>query len=71
MGSNWQPTETAPDNEFVLISDELGDMYVAHSQFGYWYTWIDWIHPDLEIKNVTHWMPLPEAPTQQEVDNGN
>ncbi len=63
MSNNgWMPIESAPSDELVLIADRLGDIFVAHSQFGYWYAWVDFVDPALEIKNPTHWQPLPPPP---------
>ena len=65
----WEPTETAPDDEQVLVAylepffgkytTEIGTGYYD-SESGKWRFHI----PDKEIVGggVTHWMPLPEPP---------
>lgn len=59
--SDWQPIETAPNDTWVLLYDESGDVVCGHSQFGYWYAWFDWVDEGLKL-NPTRWMPLPEPP---------
>jgi len=54
----WQPIETAPSNETVLIGRWDCD--------GGWYAWVGssssgWKIP-LRRDKPTHWMPLPDAP---------
>ena len=62
--SKWKTLESAPEDTFVLIVDHLGDMYVAHNQFGYWYAWGDYINEELEIKTARYWRYLPSPPEE-------
>ena len=60
----WIPvTERLPDeNDVVLITDSLdvGTGYLIH---GY-----GWISPfdDIDMSHVSHWMPLPQPPKEDE-----
>lgn len=60
-GSQWIPvSERMPDDgDKVLCRWEDGWMYV-----GYWLggEWMNSVHSRMNMQNVTHWMPLPEAP---------
>lgn len=65
----WQPIETAPrDNSIILLAgiDDDGNQVVGE---GYWetYSWWDGEHNNPEWSwcweaDPTHWMPLPEPP---------
>lgn len=74
--SNWQPIETAP-KDFSIEFDgwtyrgRVTDVFWAHpddapkghlawcvSEYVINYGWVH-----VEVKGLTHWMPLPEAPT--------
>lgn len=72
MGNSWQPIETAPKDYVEIL------LYGTRGQaVGYWDndedTWITDYRGkgNFDYVIATHWMPLPEAPAQQEVDNGN
>jgi hypothetical protein len=78
MKTNWQPIETAPkDGTFILIY--LGDPWNKVEMARWYDTWNNWqtdILPDYpereEVYGIgscvpTHWMPLPEAPTFDEL----
>lgn len=60
--SDWRPIETAPkDGTHILTYREAGFIAVAaffpHGRS-------EWCCTDgCHLLNVTHWMPLPEAPT--------
>jgi hypothetical protein len=66
---NWQPIETAPKGELVIVAD--GAMIaVAVLHLGTWHFWEGGID-DEENANMnswlpnygpTHWMPLPAPP---------
>lgn len=79
MGSNWQPINSKEANilpvpfEDVLIcfksrgSDEQQVCVGWYESPGIWEGYSPY---DYDRSVATHWMPLPEAPAQQEVDNG-
>lgn len=60
----WQPIETAPDVDVlspVLVYSEGGNYDVAYVG------WHEenkpvWFNGDVALIEVTHWMPLPDAP---------
>lgn len=56
--SAWQPIETAPENERVLV---LRGRWVEVGMFST--TYDEWV----PLANPTHWMPLPEPITGQQV----
>ena len=68
--SEWQPIETAPEDETVLVWAEDGwimcaDLILMSEYGGYDYCdgsrmWVDNDHSLLF--RPTHWMPLPEPP---------
>mgnify|MGYP000849681354 FL=1 len=57
--TTWQPIQTAPkDGQFLLMCNKDFDMRIAHwNGFG-------WDDGDFynNIKDLTHWMPLPPPP---------
>lgn len=63
--SEWQPIETAPDAETILVyvNDPLGKGVhfgcVYRYPDGTFYPRAQGLHGDWKI---THWMPLPEPP---------
>ena len=62
----WQPIETAPENKNVLVfSAPAGEGHEAFFDKGRW--WVmdgrNHLNPTTFITKVTHWMPLPEKPT--------
>ncbi|EEJ0059552.1 DUF551 domain-containing protein [Salmonella enterica subsp. enterica] len=72
-------SERMPDREYVLAGDFSGTHYLAsipNVQVGIYADWFDdekhcWDDGDgndLHLKEVTHWMPLPEPP--QEFNRG-
>lgn len=67
--------ERMPDREYVLAGDFSGTHYLAsipNVQVGIYADWFDDEKPcwddgdgnDLHLKEVTHWMPLPEPPQE-------
>ncbi|HAK8244241.1 TPA: DUF550 domain-containing protein [Salmonella enterica] len=69
-------SERMPDREYVLAGDFSGTHYLAsipNVQVGIYADWFDDEKPcwddgdgnDLHLKQVTHWMPLPEPPKQE------
>ncbi|EDM3388299.1 DUF551 domain-containing protein [Salmonella enterica subsp. enterica serovar Newport] len=68
-------SERMPDREYVLAGDFSGTHYLANIpnvQVGIYADWFDDEKPcwddgdgnDLHLKEVTHWMPLPEPPQE-------
>lgn len=61
----WTPVaEQLPETDkLVLVVKSDGDMAVA-----VWNAALGWLHywSGSRVKNVTHWMPLPELPKQEE-----
>ncbi|EHX9259410.1 DUF551 domain-containing protein [Salmonella enterica subsp. enterica] len=68
-------SERMPDREYVLAGDFSGTHYLAsipNVQVGIYADWFDDEKPcwddgdgnDLHLKEVTHWMPLPEPPQE-------
>jgi hypothetical protein len=65
---NWRPIETAPkDGSHILL-------YRPHIQFVGFYAPAGWVvnAPGLPLmgKPPTHWMPLPDGPTESGVADG-
>ena len=63
----WQPIETAPEGEVVLVWDaDAEEFFPAEflSQVTGWGNpgeWMDW--HGMRLLHPTHWMPLPDPPT--------
>lgn len=61
----WQPIETAPKDGTEILGYDIGDDAYYLARFVHPYqlkpTWIDSEDKDILI---THWMPLPEAPSE-------
>ena len=61
----WQPIETAPKDGACILVAEYGDVKVAE-----WFRTLScWLGPydgngDPEVMYPTHWMPLPEPPSE-------
>lgn len=65
----WQPIETAPKNDRVLIAypifgDGTLDVEIAVLVDEKWYALDEYDAPDMEkpFWDPTHWMPLPPPP---------
>ncbi|EOV3269251.1 DUF551 domain-containing protein [Cronobacter dublinensis] len=69
-------SERMPEREYVLASDFSGAYYLPslpNTQVGIYADWFEDGKPswddgdgnDLHLKQVTHWMPLPEAPGKE------
>ena len=66
----WQPIETAPRDGTVILAAHSGAVFDA------WWdgvsAWVDGTTSDITDDFVefypTHWMPLPEPPTQEKTD---
>ena len=64
-GTQWQPIETAPkDGAWALVyaSGAINCAYVKHGAIPD--DWTQPAAPNVYLESVTHWMPLPPAPTQ-------
>lgn len=67
--NRWQPIETAPEDEWVLIALSTGEVYRAvltlddgeYSPAWYLTAFVP-LHPKL---TPTHWQPLPEPPSER------
>nr|WP_237721994.1 DUF551 domain-containing protein [Cronobacter malonaticus] len=70
-------SEQLPEREYVLAADFSGAYYppsLPNTQVGIYADWFEDGNPswddgdgnDLHLKQVTHWMPLPEAPGKGE-----
>lgn len=61
----WQPIETAPDREYILILVEGQITGVGSTYLGDWWASM----PNGEVCELneppTHWMPLPQPPEEQ------
>jgi len=61
--TDWQPIETAPEGDYILmwVPGPSGTEIRAGYYWGWW-------ECALTVKEVkpTHWMPLPEPPTEDE-----
>lgn len=65
LASEWQPIETAPRDEFVIVMSLNEDGQPAHVQQGRFFTAIgQWVMTfgNSRTPDPTHWMPLPEPP---------
>jgi hypothetical protein len=72
LKQGWQPMETAPDGEDVLLCvPRYGvthkyafiEMAVGYNSNGKWYSDAS-EEPQYELNTPTHWMPLPEPPAK-------
>lgn len=60
--SRWQPIETAPKDEPVLVVE---DQWIT---VAWWFEnkhMSGWDQGDTIVDNPTHWMPLPEPPESE------
>ena|SRR5579872_1661857 len=58
----WQPIETAPIDEEVLVFDGDEILIAYKNDDGYW---IHSYTPSTERLLPSHWMPLPEPPEEK------
>ena len=62
LRQQWQPIETVPkDGTEVIVVDVDGNRFIASSTDGH--NLCDGFYP---IDHPTHWMSMPEPPTQNE-----
>lgn len=64
----WQPIETAPKDQPILLLSEGGDLAFAHWKKGE----LVWLVDVTKARSskLIHWMPLPEPPKKAfELDN--
>lgn len=62
--SEWQPIETAPMHESILVAYDSGRIRLLE---GYendyeWRPYAGSFPPAEHCERLTHWMPLPEPP---------
>lgn len=61
----WQPIETAPDNQDVLVycpdASEEARIMICHFFLGDWHEQNPSIGAPLDVE-PSHWMPLPSLP---------
>lgn len=57
---NWLPIKTAPEHTMVIIWDNYYDAIHMAAKDDWWQT----IEGSDDI-NPTHWMPLPDPPTEE------
>ena len=74
--AGWQPIETAPHHESILIAGPYGMAVVYKDSYGEWCpdgvgVNYDMASTILEIGKPTHWMPLRAAPATQHTENSN
>jgi hypothetical protein len=64
----WQPIETAPKDEWILVFMEDEDDYMGrihagrHNKVANGHLWVIGHHFASDLSKPTHWMPLPEPP---------
>ena len=56
----WQPIETAPDNELMLVWQEMTGICLREKRDDDFWCENNFLD-DSELE-VTHWMPLPDPP---------
>lgn len=60
---NWQPIETAPDGESVLLAYKFGlGCAIGHKDDGGVWRGHEGTNWGNGLARFTHWMPLPEPP---------
>lgn len=61
----WMPIESAPKDGGVILVAEYGDVKMAEwsRTFSYWLGPYD-ASGDPEVMYPTHWMPIPEPPSE-------
>lgn len=61
---SWQPIETAPKGEHVLLYDPSWEGDVPNIYIGGWTgsCWCVCHEADMDVIEPTHWMPLPSPP---------
>lgn len=67
MRDEWNPIETVPEGERVLLFDRDWELTVGAIQIGHATDHGGFITSeigDCEEFNPTHWMPLPDAPDE-------
>lgn len=70
----WQPIETAPKEEWVLVLhiNEGSYPHATVRQYAQWrdgsreltWQWVDTLSCVKPSLVITHWMPLPQPPTK-------
>lgn len=65
--NEWQPIETAPKGGYIVVAVPWGSKWSFHQVHNEYDDWID-VSSD-KIVSPTHWMPLPNPPTETQNDN--
>lgn len=60
--SEWQPIETVPKDEDVIVYGPKIGIIVAALDLGFPFPWFTLDGPSYAQDAFTHWMPLPEPP---------
>jgi hypothetical protein len=67
----WQPIDKAPRNEDVLVFEPKAEPSIVAARlvdnhYGKWWEYCDEMLQDAAPEGpvATHWMPLPEPPTE-------
>lgn len=66
--TEWQPIDTAPEEEDILIANENGAVFYGIKRSNFFETSCDglgcYCEPQI-IENAAHWMPLPKPPKKK------
>ena len=60
----WQPIETAPKDEYVILCGYLDGPHDPRIKMGYWWTDEQRWKIDGASWRPVYWMPLPPAPRE-------
>lgn len=68
--SEWQPIETIPEDQKVIIFDKYDGAFIGWKMHGIYYADTQQLSidgdacftHDADEKYLTHWMPLPKPP---------
>ncbi len=60
----WQPIETAPDGERVLVFSPGEELAVCEAIVDGGGRYYDPVYLEWDGRGATHWMPLPEPPKE-------
>lgn len=66
--SDWQPISTAPKDDSRILGFNEKNRWVQITRF--FEPWQSWTYHDMSEWEPTHWMPLPQPPSRDEVIGG-